>query len=66
MTSLKGEEVGRTGSLGWIYANYYNPITANVASSTAAGGSLVSFTMVTGESPSTNDIAVGAIVKILV
>ena len=23
---LKGKEVGRTGSLGWIYANYYEPI----------------------------------------
>ena len=23
---LKGQEVGRTGSLGWIYANYYEPI----------------------------------------
>ena len=61
---LKGEEVGRTGSLGWIYANYYNPITASVASSTAAGGSLVTFTMGSGESPAGNDIAVGATIKI--
>ena len=26
---LKGNDVGKSGSLGWIYANYFTPITAN-------------------------------------
>ena len=69
---LKGEEVGRTGSLGWIYANYYQSIEANIASTTAIGdggtpagpGPKVRFNMVNGESPAANNIQVGSIVKI--
>jgi len=61
---LKGEEVGRSGSLGWIYANFYNPITAGIASHTAMGGSTVQFNMVIGTSPASLDIIEGSIVKI--
>ena len=69
---LKGEEVGRTGSLGWIYANYYQSFEANIASTTAIGdgaippapGPKVRFNMVNGESPADSNIVVGSIVKI--
>ena len=61
---LKGEEVGRTGSLGWIYANFYNPVTASIASHTAMGGSTVQFNTVLGTAPSALDIELGSIVKI--
>ena len=69
---LKGEEVGRTGSLGWIYANYYQSFEANIASTTAIGdggtpagpGPKVRFNMEGGESPAANNIEVGSIVKI--
>ena len=67
---LKGEEVGQTGSLGWIYANFYDDVTANVASTDAIGdgqgsaGALVLFNMATNESPSSNNIVAGSFVKI--
>ena len=61
---LKGEEVGRSGSLGWIYANFYNPVTVGIASHTAMGGSLVQFNTVTGTAPADLDIVLGSIVKI--
>ena len=60
---LKGEEVGRSGSLGWIYANFYNPVTAGVAASVALGGSGVQFNTVTGTAPSSLGIVEGSIVK---
>jgi len=69
---LKGEEVGRTGSLGWIYANFYQSFEANIDSTTAIGdgglpaaaGPKVRFNMTNGESPAANGIEVGSIVKI--
>ena len=61
---LKGAEVGRSGSLGWIYANYYNPVTIAIASHTAMGGSTVQFNTVIGTAPSDLDIVEGSIVKL--
>ena len=69
---LKGEEIGRTGSLGWVYANFYQSIESNIESTTAIGdgtvpasaGPKVRFNMATGESPTANGIEVGSIVKI--
>ena len=61
---LKGNQVNRSGSLGWIYSNFYNPVTASIESTTAVGGSVVRFDTVTGTSVSSLGIQLGTIVKI--
>jgi hypothetical protein len=61
---LKGQQVGETGSWGWIFANFYTDITSNVAEVSAMGGSTVRFNMATGESTSANGIVEGGIVKL--
>jgi len=60
---LKGSEVGKTGSLGWIFANFYTPITANIDNIMAMGGNVVRFNMASGQT--TADLTVGqTVVKI--
>ena len=61
---LKGKQVDRSGSLGWIYSNFYNPVTASIESSTANGGSEVRFDTVTGTSVSSLGIEQGTVIKI--
>ncbi len=46
---LKGAEVGKTGSLGWIFANFYTDITVNVDNIMAMGGNVVRFNMANGQ-----------------
>ena len=60
---LKGEQVGKTGSLGWIFANFYNDVTSNIEEVDAMGGSLVRFNLVTGQTVGGNGIEVGSVVK---
>ena len=60
---LKGSQVDRSGSLGWIYSNFYNPITVSIESTTAMGGSLVQFDTVLGTS-ALSLVSSGDIVKI--
>jgi len=45
---LKGKEVGKTGSLGWIYSNFYTDITSEVFTVTATGNTSVQFTLKNG------------------
>ena len=61
---LKGKEVGRTGSLGWIYANFYSPVTSTVGEVAAMGQNVVRFNMATGQTTTANGIETNGIVKI--
>jgi len=57
---LKGKEIGSTGSLGWIYSNFYTDITSNVFTVTALGNTAVRFDLQAGVS--TSDAAVNIVV----
>jgi len=63
---LKGKEVGSTGSLGWIYTNYYADITSSVFTSTALGNTSVQFNLKAGvnTSDSAVNIVVGSTLRI--
>jgi len=56
---FKGREVGRSGSLGWIYSNFYSDISSEVFTVTAGGSNIITFTMRTGVTPSSIGIATG-------
>jgi len=60
---LKGVEVGKSGSLGWIFANFYTNKTSNVFTVRADGNLSVTFTMQIGISPTDIGIAQGTEVK---
>ena len=60
---LKGSEVGRTGSLGWIYANSFVDITDSVATVTTNGAQVVTFRLAGTASPSSLNIVVGSELK---
>jgi hypothetical protein len=61
---LKGAEVGKTGSLGWIYSNFYVDVTTSVFTVTALGSNNVEFTMAVGVTTSEIGIVPGAILRI--
>jgi hypothetical protein len=61
---LKGVEVGKTGSLGWIFANFYTNKTSEVFTVTAAGNLTVTFTMKVGVTPLSVGIAQGSELKL--
>jgi hypothetical protein len=42
---LRGKEVGKTGSLGWIYSNYYADFSSSVFTITALGNNAVRITL---------------------
>lgn len=61
---LKGSSVGKTGSLGWIYANFYENITSGIFGLTALGTSSVRFSMAVAVTPASLGIVPGAQLKI--
>ena len=61
---LKGAEVGKTGSLGWTYSNFYTDITTNVFTVTALGNTSVEFAMAVGITTSSTGIFSGSRLKI--
>ena len=60
---LKGVEVGKTGSLGWIFANFYTDRTSDVFTVNADGNLSVTFNMAVGVDPSDIGIEAGTEVK---
>jgi len=60
---LKGVEVGKSGSLGWIFANFYTNRTTSVFTVRADGNLSVTFTMQIGITPTDIGIAQGTEVK---
>ena len=61
---LKGEKVGRKGSLGWIYANDYENKNAIIDEVRATGGNTVQFTLVDGANTNFHEVETGAIIRI--
>jgi hypothetical protein len=61
---LKGEEVGKTGSLGWIYSNFYQDVTESVFTVTALGNNIVEFTTTVGISTSEIGIFAGSRIRL--
>jgi hypothetical protein len=61
---LKGAEVGKTGSLGWIYSNFYTDITTNVFTVSALGNNNVQFAMAVGITTSSAGIFSGSRLRI--
>lgn len=63
---LKGKEVGSTGSLGWIYSNYYASITSSVFTVTAIGGTSVRFDLQPGvlTTDASVNVVVGSVLRI--
>lgn len=61
---LKGSSVGKTGSLGWIYANFYENITSGLFALSALGTSSVRFSMAVGVTPADLGIVTGAQLKL--
>jgi hypothetical protein len=63
---LKGKEVGSTGSLGWIYSNFYSNITTSVFTVTALGNTSVQFTLQSGVSTTDAgvNVSVGSTLRI--
>jgi hypothetical protein len=61
---LKGAQVDKTGSLGWIYSNFYDLITSNVFTVTALGSNIVQFTLQVGVTNSQIGITQGSKLKI--
>jgi len=57
---LKGKEIGSTGSLAWVFSNFYSDITSSVFTVTALGNNLVRFNLQAGVS--TTDAAVNIVV----
>ena len=60
---LKGSQVGKTGSLGWIFANFYDDFTSNIENVIAMGGSTVRFNLATNQTVGSNGIEIGTIIK---
>ena len=60
---LKGSEVGRTGSLGWIFANSFVDITDSVFTVTTNGAQVVTFTLDAAASADGLNIVVGSELK---
>jgi hypothetical protein len=63
---LKGREVGRTGSLGWIYSNYYQDISSSLFTITALGNTSVQIILATGvlTTDAAVNISVGSQIRI--
>jgi len=61
---LKGEQVGKTGSLGWIYSNFYSDVTLSVNTIEGNDSSVITFTCGVGTSPSDLDIELGSVIKL--
>jgi len=61
---LKGLETGKTGSLGWIYSNFYVDQTLSVSTVEAFDNNQVTFKTIFGTTPASLGITNGATVKL--
>jgi hypothetical protein len=61
---LKGDEVGLSGSLGWIYANYYTDIAGANIATLDSDGTYVTFTLSPGVTNNNINITSNSIVRI--
>ncbi len=61
---LKGSEVGLSGSLGWIFANYYTEISDSNIQSISSDGSLITISWASGVSNADVNVAAGSLIRI--
>ena len=61
---LKGKEVGLSGSLGWIYANYYTEVADNDIQNVTSDGIYVTINFKTGITNSAKNVSPGSQVRI--
>jgi len=61
---LKGNQVDKTGSLGWIFSNFYDEVTESVFTVTALGSNVVEFTLKVGVTNSDIGLVQGSKLKI--
>ena len=61
---LKGSEVGKTGSLGWIFSNFYTDVTTGVFTVQAFDTNTVTFVTQPGTTPADLNIEEGSSVRL--
>ena len=61
---LKGAQVDKSGSLGWIYSNFYNEVTSNIDTIAADNTTTVIFKTVVGTSCADLGISEGAVLRL--
>ncbi len=61
---LRGAEVGSTGSVGWIFSNFYEDISSAIFTVTSNGTNVVTFTLAVGVTNADLDIEDGATVRL--
>jgi hypothetical protein len=62
---LRGREIGKSGSLAWIYSNFYSDKTSEVFSAEVTGDFEVTFTTAIGVNPADLGIATGVEIRLL-